>query len=423
MKPTTSRPEVDESAPPARGSIAYLVNQYPKTSHAWIRREIRALEAKGFRIERFSVRRVREELVDPDDRVEAQRTHFLLEQGPLGLAGAVLSTGLRDPRRFARAFALAFRQGWRSPRGLAVHFVYLAEACLLLRELRARGSRHLHAHFASNSATVALLTHALGGPPYSFTFHGPEIFEFPAFEALRAKIHGAAFAVAISHHGRSTLMRWSDPVHWPRIHLVHCGIDRSFLDHPATPLPDVRRLVCVARLDPVKGHFVLLDALARLMAQGHGFELALVGGGALEADVRRRAAELGLGDRVRFLGWLDGAGVRREILAARLMVLPSFDEGLPVVFMESYALRRAVVSTFIAGIPELVVPGRSGWVVPAGSVDHLVDALRAALQANDGELAELAERGRAQVVAEHDIDGEARKLTGHLERAMAANGR
>ncbi|MBI1381778.1 MAG: glycosyltransferase [Planctomycetaceae bacterium] len=402
--------------------VAYLVNQYPKTSHAWIRREIFALEAQGFEIERYSVRRVAERLVDPGDVAEAERTHFLLEEGALALASAVLGQLLRAPLRFFGALRRAVAQGWRSPRGLPVHFVYLAEACLLARHLTRSGAGHLHAHFASNSATVAFLTRALGGPPYSFTFHGPEIFEFPAFAALREKIHGAEFAVAISHHGRSTLMRWSDPAHWPRIHLVHCGIDAGFLDVPRRALPDERRLVCVARLDPVKGHFVLLEALGRLFAKGFDFQLDLVGGGALENDVRRFAAEQGLENRVRFLGWLDGAGVREAVLSARLMVLPSFDEGLPVVFMESYALYRPVLSTYIAGIPELVVPKESGWVVPAGSVDHLVVALEQALRADDATLGAMAERGRREVAEHHDIAGEAAKL-GRLFGASLGRGR
>lgn len=403
--------------------VAYLVNQYPKTSHAWIRREILALEATGFEIQRYSVRRVAETLVDPGDVAEATRTHFLLEEGALALVAAVLGQLMRAPLRFVGALRQALRQGWRSPRGLPVHFVYLAEACLLARRLEQSGAGHLHAHFASNSATVAFLTRVLGGPPYSFTFHGPEIFEFPAFAALREKIHGASFAVAISHHGRSTLMRWSDPVHWPRIHLVHCGIDSGFLDVPRRPLPERRRLVCVARLDPVKGHFVLLEALGRLLAKGMDFELDLVGGGALEADVRRCAAEQGLLERVRFLGWLDGAGVREAVLSARLMVLPSFDEGLPVVFMESYALYRPVLSTYIAGIPELVVPKESGWVVPAGSVEHLVHALEEALLADDRVLGRMAEHGRQQVAEQHDIAGEAAKLGQLFEASLGRGGR
>ncbi len=84
--------------------------------------------------------------------------------------------------------------------------------------------------------------------------------------------------------------------------------------------------------------------------------------------IERKIDALGLRDHVRITGWIDGARVRAEILAARALVLPSFAEGLPVVIMEAMALRRPVLSTFVAGIAELVRPGLDGWLVPAGDV-------------------------------------------------------
>jgi colanic acid/amylovoran biosynthesis glycosyltransferase len=407
---------MNTSGPATR--VAYLVNQYPKTSHAWIRREIHALADHGVEVVRFSVRRVSEPLVDAADRAEAERTHVLLDEGAAALAFAVLATLFGRPLAFARALALTLRLGWRSTRGLGLHLVYLAEACLLRRRLAERDLRHVHAHFGTNSAKVAMFCRELGGPSFSFTFHGPEVFEFPALDALREQVHRAAFSVAISHHGRSQLCRWSEVEHWPRIHLVGCGLDAGFLEAEPVPLPSEPRLVCVARLDPVKGHLVLLEALARLARRGRKPTVALVGDGALRGAIEGRARALGLAERVSFLGWLDGAGVRREIEAARAMVLPSFDEGLPVVFMEAYALGRPVLSTYIAGIPELVVPGRTGWLVPAGSVDHLEVALDELLDTPDERMEAFGAAGRREVEALHDVRTEAGRLAGHFRSAL-----
>ena len=389
--------------------VAYLVNQYPKTSHAWMRREILAIEASGIAIDRYSIRRVDEALVDPADRAEEERTRFLLQHKGAVLLWTAL-TALARPLRFARALRLTWFIGRRHPRGRFAHLYYLAEACLLRRWLALTPVDHLHAHFGTNSATVACLCRELGGPDYSFTFHGPEIFEAISHHGLREKLHRSAFAVVISFHGLSILQRWSDYEHWSKLHLIHCGTDASFLDEPRRPNPVNGRLICVARLSPVKGHLVLLDALAGLVGEGLDVRLALVGGGDFQGEIERVARARGLFERVEFLGWKSGSEVRDEILASQAMVLPSFDEGLPVVFMESYALHRPVLSTYIAGIPELIENGTCGWVVPAGSVDDLADALRECLAMTPEQLEAYATEGRARVVARHDATREAARL-------------
>src|SRR5439155_25631775 len=117
-------------------------------------------------------------------------------------------------------------------------------------------------------------------------------------------------------------------------------------------------------------------ALAVLAGESVACDLILAGDGPLRPVIEAEARQLGLAGRVRITGWLDGAAVRREIEAARGLVLPSFAEGLPVVLMEALALGRPVVTTYVAGIPELVRDGAHGWLVPAGSVDDLAAALR-----------------------------------------------
>ena len=117
-----------------------------------------------------------------------------------------------------------------------------------------------------------------------------------------------------------------------------------------------------------------------------------------------------LASRVRITGWLSGADVRREIDAARGMVLPSFAEGLPVVLMESLALGRPVVSTFVAGTPELIRDGVHGWLAPAGDVEQLTDAIREMLTAPPERLAAMGKAGAARVAARHDAGREAGKL-------------
>jgi colanic acid/amylovoran biosynthesis glycosyltransferase len=399
-RPVVASAEAAGAAPPA---VAYLVNQYPAVSHTFIRREIEALERTGLQVTRFSVRRSPTPLVSPADLDEARRTTVLLDAGVTGLARALVRTAVRRPRRFLAALALAVRSGRRSARGLPIHLVYLAEACLLVGLLRARGLRHLHAHFGTNSATVAMLCQALAGTTYSFTAHGPEEFDKAELWHLRAKIDRAAFVVAVSSYGRSQLYRHCPHDQWDKIEVVHCGVDAGFMNEPAAPVPVAPRLVSVARLAEQKGLFLLLEALAELQRRGRSFELTLVGDGELRGEIEAAIDRLGLGSRVHLVGWRDEAAVRGFILEARALVLPSFAEGLPVVIMEALALGRPVVTTYVGGIPELVAAGRCGWLVPAGSRDDLVTALEEVLASPPAALDVLGAAGRERVRAGHEM--------------------
>lgn len=158
---TALQPEGIMSAAPLR--VAYLVNQYPKISHSFVRREIQALERHGVEVHRIAIRGWQDELVDEDDRRERARTRYVLQDGPLPLIGALLGAAVRNPLRLASAIASAVRLSRRSDRPLWVHFIYLAEACRVAAWLRTDNIRHVHAHFGTNPAEVALLNHLLGG--------------------------------------------------------------------------------------------------------------------------------------------------------------------------------------------------------------------------------------------------------------------
>jgi glycosyltransferase involved in cell wall biosynthesis len=390
--------------------LAYLVNQYPKTSHTFIRREIAALESLGHDVLRVTIRRPPEPLVEEADRVEAERTRVLLEAG--GWTGAATLAGamLQAPARAVRSLRLADRHGRRSLRGRARHAAYWAEAALLRRWCARQRIEHVHAHFGSNPASVALLARELGGPPFSFTAHGVESFDAPPLVALGDKVARAQFTVAVSSFGRSQLQRWSEPAHWQRIHVIRCGLDRTTLDRPPAPPCAEARLVCVARLASEKGLSILLHAAARLRSMGLRFDLDLVGDGPMRAALVELADGLGLASSVHFLGWKTGSAVRECLERSRALVLPSLAEGLPVVIVEAMAMGRAVVATSVGGIPELVETGVTGWLCAASSVTELAAALAEALRAAPERLNALGAAGRSRVREFHDLERETARL-------------
>jgi glycosyltransferase involved in cell wall biosynthesis len=400
--------------------IAYLVNQYPKVSHSFIRREILALESRGFEVQRIALRGWDGALADPGDREERLRTRYVLQAGMLKLLIDVVLAFLRTPIRFLAALGLALRMAWHAERPLPYHLAYLAEACRVAAWLRASGAVHLHAHFGTNSAEVAMLAHALGAPAYSFTVHGPEEFDAPRCLGLAEKVRRSAFVVAISAYGRSQLYRWVERAHWPKISVVHCGLEASFHEVAPAPLPQAPRVVCVGRLCEQKGQRLLVEAAARLAAKGIALQIVLAGDGELRAELEALVQIHNLGKSVRITGWLSSPQVREEILAARALVLPSLAEGLPVVLMEAMALRRPVLTTWVAGIPELVRPGENGWLVPSGDVEALAAALQDVLARPAAELRAMGEAAHRRALERHSIDTEAAKLAALFHAAAAS---
>ncbi len=388
--------------------IAYLINQYPAVSHSFIRREIAALAGEGMEIFRFSIRSA-DELVDRDDLLELEKTKFVLKVGILALLWALLRTAITKPIVFFKAVLLTFKIGWQKDRGILVHFAYLAEACVILKWIKDAEIEHIHAHFAFNPAAVAMLCHVLGGIPYSFTVHGPESIDRALVLSLEAKIKRASFVVAISDYCRSQLYRWCNRAYWSKIHIVHCGLDEPFFDQPRVPIPETNQLVCVGRLNEQKGHLVLLEAAQKLALGGVDFKLVLVGDGELRSQVEDLILQFGLQDRITITGWANSQVVKQHIINSRAMVLPSFAEGLPVVIMEALALGRPVVSTYIAGIPELV-DSDCGWLVPSGSATALAQAMEQALQTSTAKLSQMGQVGAEKVALQHDVAIEAKKL-------------
>jgi colanic acid/amylovoran biosynthesis glycosyltransferase len=404
-------------------SLAYLFNWYPMPSQTALRREVIALEELGVSIHRFSLRRYEGELVDEQDRLERERTRAVLDVGALGLITAILRTGATRPWQFARAFVMAFHVGRIDERGMIKTFIYLAEACVLLAWFNKLGIEHVHTHYATNSASASMFCRLMGGPSYSFTMHGPEEFDAPRANCLREKVHHAAFVVAISEFTRSQLYRWAEYCDWSKIHVVRVGVSRMFLDRGPVPTPTALRLVNIGRIVEQKGQAILVQAVARLIERGFDLELAIVGDGPMRGDIEALINRLGLRDHVRITGYLSNQGVCEELLNSRVLVLPSFAEGLPGVFFEALALGRPIISTYIAAHPELIKPGVNGWLVPAGAVEPLVDAIVEALTADPARLEQMGRVGAALVAEQHNVYTQAKKLASLFSNREATSSR
>lgn len=398
--------------------IAYVLNSYPQPSHSFIRREIQALERQGVEVLRLAMRPGSAPLVDPGDKAEAEKTQYVLQAGGLKLLLAMMALSLRAPAASVRALRMALRMGRASQVGRLRHLIYLIEAAYVVSRCHRAGVQHMHAHFGTNATTVALLAQMLGGPGFSFTTHGPEEFDAPQALSLGEKLNRAKFSVAISSFGKSQLSRWADFSTWPRIKVVHCGIEPARFETPVPVPAGALRLAAIGRFVEQKGQMILVQAMAEVVRQQPDVHLSLIGDGEMRAELEQAIAALGLQQNVTLTGWLSEADVRAQLDQSQALVMPSFAEGLPMVVMEAMAAARPVLATYIAGTPELVLPEQTGWLVPAGDASALALAILTIAETPQEQLQAMGDAGRERVLLRHDSDTEATKLAALFQAAI-----
>lgn len=400
----------------SRPIIAYLTSAYARAGDTFIRREVEELRLIGFQVHTFSIRREAAEAVSEAIRAEQATTDYILERSPATLLAALFAEFIRGPARMWQAYQRASRIRVRGVKGFCWNLIYLMEAAYLASRLRKLGVRHLHNHIAENSATVAMLASQLSGIPYSLTVHGPREFFMVSQIGLAEKVSSSAFVACISSFTKSQCMAWTATVDWPKLKLVHCGLDDQFRTAPSFPVSASNRFVHVGRLCSDKGQLLLIQAAAQLKRAGLDFHLEIIGDGPLRPQIEELIQRDQLQEYVSLRGWLGSGEVQDSLKQASIMVLPSFAEGLPVVIMEALVMERPVISTYVAGIPELVRPGENGWLAPAGDVDALVAAMSAAMQTPVEQLRAMGRSGRQRVLEQHNIHVEVAKLAELFQR-------
>lgn len=339
---------------------------------------------------------------------------YLLEH-PRQMLAATVMTIVTQPLRFLLALRLLFQLLRNSRFAVVRHVFYLCEACLLARQLRQRGVQWLHNHIAENSASVAMLTSAISGIPYSLTVHGPGIFYHPQQQSLGLKIGRSSFTACISEFCRSQSMVFTDPEYWHRLKIVRCSVGPEFLDAAVTSVPACSQWVCVGRFCPEKGHLILLEATKQLVDEGLNPKIVLIGDGELRSQIEDVIQQHQLQDHVTLMGWQSSRVVTEQLRASRGLVMASFAEGLPVVCMESLAMGRPVIATRIAGIPELVQDEVNGWLVNPSSAEALREAMRASLSCSAESLNDMGANGRQSVATNHDPAKQSLRLLQFIE--------
>ena len=404
--------------------LAYVVSHYPTANHTYILREIRQLRSCGFEIDVVAISgdtRPPSALTD-EERDERARTYVVKRAGARAIAAAHLAVLARRPAAYARGLWFAVRLGRADARAVAYNLVYFAEAVVAGRVLEQRGFERVHTHYATNVAVIAARIFPFR---LSATIHGSAEFIDPEAHRLREKVAACSFVCAISQFGRSQLMRATSPAEWHKFELTPLGVAHPPAGVGREPAEAASRagrsfeLACVGQLQPAKGHHVLLDAVAALVAGGRDVRLVLVGDGPDRGALAAHVERLGLGGRVDFAGALNQHDVARVYASADAVVLASFAEGVPVVLMEAMSAGVPCVATRITGIPELIRDGVDGLLVTPSSVEELADAIARLIDA-PALCTALAHSARQRVREHYDLSTNVARLAEVFRRRHAA---
>jgi glycosyltransferase involved in cell wall biosynthesis len=267
--------------------------------------------------------------------------------------------------------------------------------------------QHIHATFASDAATVARLASQLAGIPYSFAARAKDIFHKSVREEdLRQKLRDAAGVITISDFHVDYLRRTFGTLA-DRVQRIYNGLDLHEYPYSA-PYARPPAIVAVGRLVEKKGFGDLVQACRLLADGGRRFRCRIIGAGTLMTELRAQIDHLGLAEQVELSGPLPQCQVMRHIQAAAVLAAPCIvgadgdRDGLPNVIQEALALGTPVVSTDVAGIPEVVRNGETGLIVPQRDPYALAEAIDRLLTDADLRVF-LAGQARKLIEAEFDI--------------------
>ncbi|MBD2778373.1 glycosyltransferase family 4 protein [Iningainema tapete] len=400
--------------------IAYLTGQYPRATDTFIQREVITLREMGVDVHTFSIRRTGDEhMVGVEQKLERDRTFYILPPNPINLLLAHLSILLASPKKYLQAIKLALSTSQPGLQGAIYQLFYFLEAGILAQQIKARQIVHLHNHVAEASGTVAMLAALMGNFTYSFTLHGPYIFFRPYQWRLDEKIKRALFICCISHYARSQGMIFAPQDKWNQMHIIHCGIDPALFD-VVSHNQFGKRLLFVGRLAAAKGLPILLESLAILTQKHPDILLTVVGDGPDREKLEQMTTDLGLSNNVKYVGYKSQAEVRDYFQQTDIFVMSSFAEGIPVVLMEAMAAGVPVVATQIAGVSELVENGVNGYLVPPGDIVIMAEKIEILLSNSDIRAA-FGTSGRAKVEKEFNIHHEVARLHQIMKSALQGN--
>jgi len=385
--------------------VAYLLERFPSFGQTFCYREVAELERQGTKVHVYSIRRpVNEPKQDWDEQL-VQRVHYLPEENVLVRE---VDRSLREGRVSSAAREAVQKWGRQSD------FLRLYQAIHVGLRLQQDGVRHLHAHFAGMAARTAFWINQFFGIPYSFTAHANDIFAPRDFVVSLAKLMANAAAIVTVSDYAAEFLRNRFPEVFSKVHRIYNGVDLARF-HPVDFGSGIPAIVSIGRLIEKKGFADLINACRLLKPRGREFVCEIIGEGPLETELRSQIARDGLESCVKLVGPQTQSQISLRLSHATIFALPcTREEGggmdnLPTVIMEAMAAGLPIVSTGLAGVPEMVENNFNGILVPEKEPGAVAAALEY-LIANPEEARRFGDRGRQIAREKFSIETSGRAL-------------
>jgi len=354
-------------------TIAYLANEFPCAVEPYVGEEIEELRRLGVRVIAGSVRKpawkkapacndAPQIVLRPPRGVTLLRAAWLLirrRKRVRSLISRVLFRGRERPIKRIKALA----HTW-----LGAYYAVM---------LKGSGIQHIHVHHGYLGSWIAMVAARLLGVEFSMTLHGSDLLLHGAY--LDTKLENCKFCLTVSEYNRNYILEHYPKVDSEKVVVARLGVEVG--ERLAPPIRTVRgdgdsfRLLAVGRLHAVKDHAFLIRACAQLCLRNMNFECAIAGEGPERGNLELLIRKCGLEQRVTLLGHVPRERMNSLYDQADVVVLTSRSEGIPLVLMEAMVRGKLVLAPAITGIPELVIPGKTGFLYEAGSMDDFVARL------------------------------------------------
>lgn len=395
--------------------VAYLFERFPSFGQTFCYREVAELERQGTKVQVYSIRRPVDEPEQDWDEELVRRVHYLPEENSL----------VREVDRLVHEGAVpaATREALEKW-GRQSDFLRLYQAIHVGLRLQETGVRRIHAHFAGMAARTAFWINQFFGIPYSVTAHANDIFAPRDFVVSLPKLLANAAAVVTVSDYAAEFLRNRFPEAAAKVHRIYNGVDLSRF-HPVDPGSGIPAIVSIGRLIEKKGFADLISACRLLQPRGRDFTCEIIGEGPLGPALQAQIVRDGLEARVKLAGPQTQAQIALRLAHATIFVLPCTREesggmdNLPTVILEAMAAGLPVVSTPLAGVPEMVENNVNGILVPERDPPAVCAAIEY-LIANPEQARRFGDRGRQIAREKFSIEGSAQALRALFDNIQGA---
>ena len=389
--------------------VVYILSRFPAFSETFISNEIWWLRSYGCDVRIFSLLKPRNTLVQPQSK---DLLHYV-NYSPYLISWKMISAQLHyifhRPLKYIWALLKTIRCTYREPITLFSMFLIFPKSIYFARQIEMLGAERIHAHFVWVNGVGAMIISTLLDIPFSLHPHAFGLFQRNSVN-VRHQLEDASKIITISEFHREFIASISEKISKKDIAVIHCGVDIEKFE-PADRKQtgsNGPEILLIGRLVAMKGIRYLIEACKLLDQKNIPFRCSIVGDGELKTELQELIKKLGLGDKVRLLGSFKQTELISFLQNSDIFALPCIVEengnrdGLPIVLMEAMAMKLPVISTPVAGIPELVHHEENGLLVAPRDAAALAQALERLI--TDEALRKLyGDCGRKTVVEDFNV--------------------